>query len=323
MSRPRKHRSNLPPCVYQKHGAFWLVKRNKWTKLGVDFGAAMAAYGAMFAAPTGGMPALIERVLTSITPKLAKSTVEQYHVAARKLKEIMAEFSPEQVRPKHVAGIKVSMADTPAMANRCLSFLRVVFNHAVEQQLVESNPCLGVMRHVEAKRDRYITDDELARVYLRAGERLKVIIALLYYSGQRVNDVLKLNRADCGADGVSFRQAKTKTKLTVKWNPGLTAAVERAKRLGPRDAIAFALVPGRAGKSADYRSVSLQWQTACTAASVPDAHIHDLRAKSLTDAKRDGFNATSLAGHTSPAMTERYLRLRESPLVDGPKEMKV
>lgn len=323
MSRARKHRSNLPPCVYQKHGAFFYVKANRWQRIGSTMSEALQNYAGIIEKPKGGMAVLIDSVLASESPRLAKATVEQYEVAARKLKPILEEFAPHQVKQMHIAGIKDALSATPNMANRCVSFLRLVFAKALERQLVESNPCLGILRHTEKKRDRYLTDDELARIYVVAGERLKVVIALLYYSGQRVNDVLKLNRADCHETGLSFRQQKTKTKLTVKWNKGLLDAVERAKSLGPKDAIAFALVPGRGGKPADYRSVSLQWQTACESAGVADAHIHDIRAKSLTDARRDGFDATKLAGHTSAAMTERYIRLRESPTVEGPREMKV
>lgn len=322
MSRPRKHRSNLPPCVYLKHGAFFYVKGGKWQRIGVNLAEALAAYAAIVEAPKGGMVGLIDSVLAEITPTLARSTVEQYGVAARKLKKILAEFSPEQVKSRHIAGIKDAMRDTPNMANRCISFLRVVFGKALERQLVDSNPCYGVKRHVEQKRDRYIGDDELQQIYLIAGERLKVIIGLLYYTGQRIEDVLSLKRSDLNDVGIDFEPQKTKrktqAKITVKWTSPLREVVERAKALGPKGAAAIALVPGRAGKPADYRTVSLQWSEACKAAGVVDAHIHDIRAKSLTDADSEGLNATALAAHSSPAMTQRYIRRRKAKVVDGP-----
>ena len=39
--------------------------------------------------------------------------------------------------------------------------------------------------------------------------------------------------------------------------------------------------------------------------------FHDIRAKALTDAKRLGLDAQSLAGHATAAMTEHYIRQRE------------
>ncbi|MDV7209852.1 hypothetical protein [Azotobacter beijerinckii] len=55
----------------------------------------------------------------------------QYTAAAERLKDILAEFNPDQVLPRHVAAIKNSMAATPNMGNRVLSFLRAVFTYAV------------------------------------------------------------------------------------------------------------------------------------------------------------------------------------------------
>jgi hypothetical protein len=113
-------------------------------------------------------------------PESMASTAKQYAIVGRLLKNSLAEFAPDQVRPKDVAAIKVSLANKPTFGNRCLSVLRVVFAHVVKWQLVESNPGLGIMRHSEKKRDRYLTDDELAAIYAKSGPRLQVIIDLLY-----------------------------------------------------------------------------------------------------------------------------------------------
>ncbi|MDZ4097665.1 MAG: hypothetical protein U1E13_03070 [Methylophilaceae bacterium] len=47
--------------------------------------------------------------------------------------------------------------------------------------------------------------------------------------------------------------------------------------------------------------------------------FHDIRAKALTDAKRMGLDAQSLAGHSSAAMTEHYIKQREFKIVKGLK----
>ena len=38
--------------------------------------------------------------------------------------------------------------------------------------------------------------------------------------------------------------------------------------------------------------------------------FHDIRAKALTDAKKMGMDAQSLAGHKNAAMTEQYIKQR-------------
>jgi len=52
---------------------------------------------------------------------------------------------------------------------------------------------------------------------------------------------------------------------------------------------------------------------------VENAHLHDLRAKSITDAKKQGLDPQALAGHITEAQTIRYIRDREtSSVVEGP-----
>lgn len=323
MSRRRTTDKHLPPCVYQKHGAFWLVKRGKWERLAATLPEALAEYARRTQAhASGSMPELIDRVLNHVAPKLATNTQSQYRIAGEKLKKFLAEFTPDQVKSKHVAAIKMHMAETPNMANRVLSVLRIIFQHAVEWQMCESNPCIGIKRLDEAKRDRYITDAEYAAIYAAAPPRLQIIMDLLYLTGQRIGDVLRIRYADITPDGIAFTQEKTNARLVVGLSAGLRAAIERARTLHG-NLRALTLLHNRRGKAPDYSTTKIQWNKACEKAGVKDAHIHDLRAKSLTDAKRQGFNAQALAGHTSEAMTDRYIRLREIPHVVGPELKKI
>jgi len=92
-----------------------------------------------------------------------------------------------------------------------------------------------------------------------------------------------------------------------------------------RNLRALTLLHNRRGKTPDYSTTKIQWNKACEKAGVKDAHIHDLRAKSLTDAdaKQQGFNPQTLAGHTNKAMTDRYIRRHETPQADGPKMARI
>lgn len=322
MNRPRKTARHLPPCVYEKHGAYWYVKRGKWERLGSDLPTALAEYGRRLEGEaTGGMPELIDRVYAEHTPKLAENTRKQYRRAADTLKRKLKQFAPDQVKGKHIAGIKQSMADNPPSANHALSFLRVVFTYAVEWQLVESNPCFGVKPYSLKARTRYVTDAEYQAIYSKAGERLQIVMDLCYSTGQRISDVLGLRVQHLGDDGIFFKAKKTENstqvQFVVAWTPELRVAVDRAKAL-QGSVRCLSLLKGRSNKPPTYRTVVGQWWEACKAAGVEDANLHDLRAKSLTDASRQGKDATALAGHADAKMTERYIRLRETPVVSGP-----
>src|SRR5690606_5883553 len=103
---------HLPACMYQKHGAYYLVRKGKWERLGTDLQDALMLYAKRIAAGTqGGMPDLIDRALKHhcTHKKLSPNTVAQYEIAAERLKAIFAEFEPHQVLPKHVAAVKMDL----------------------------------------------------------------------------------------------------------------------------------------------------------------------------------------------------------------------
>lgn len=321
MTRPRKKDRHLPECVYPKHGAYWYVKNGKWQRLPPTgpstLSSALEAYAALVETPRGGMPALIDEALVVICKRVAPSTAGQYEDAAKILKRKLVQFAPAQVRPVHVVQLRQSLVATPNMANRCLSVLRSVFDYALEQQLIDSNPAIGVKRLKEKKRDRLITPQEYVAIYAQAGPRLQVIMDLCIRTGQRITAVLRIRRADLTEEGIRFGRHKTEGKGVTAWTPELRAVVERAKTLDGKIS-ALTLLRNRRGKPPDYRTVRDQWDEAVRAAGVSDAHLHDLRAVAATWAKRQGLNPTALLMHSSPAQTERYLRGREEPVIEGP-----
>ncbi len=312
--RPRKKDRHLPKCVYHRHGAYWLVKNGKWTRLGKTLPRDLDQ---RLRLPRTALGELIDAALAAIAPALSASTRNNYRTAAQKLKDAFAEFEPGQIQPADVWEFRDGNAHTPNMTNRCLSLFLQVMNFAVRRRLIEHNPVIGVAKHPERQRDRLLTVAEYEAIYAHAGGRLQCVMDLLYLTGQRVNDVLKLKRSDITADGIYFQQQKTGKKLMVQWSDELRAAVDRAKAL--HDIPAITLFQGRRRKAPDYRSVKLQWDNACALAGVQDAQLRDLRAMSLTEANDEGKDSTALAGHHSPAMTARYLRRKKIAKVDGPR----
>lgn len=314
----RRSHHHLPKCVYWHHGAYWHKKNGKCTRLSENLSEALAEYARLHEGKHGSMVWLINQAMPHIKRRVKPNTARQYEIAARKLRKILKDFKPEQVKPKHVAQIKRQLAETPNMTNRVLSVLRLVFDFAVEEQLVSENPATGIKRLPERKRKRLLSMEEYRAIYAAAGPRLQVILDLLRYTGQRVQDVLQIRRSALTEEGICFQQMKTDARLIVRWTPNLRAVVERAKGLTGTNVVSLTLLRNRFGKAPDYGSVVRQFREACKAAGVEDAQQRDLRAFSLTHAKREGKNPTALAGHTSAAMTVRYLRDRDAPVVDGP-----
>lgn len=316
---------DLPPRCYLKHGAFFYVTpAGKWVNLGRDRDKALREYSLIAVRPgtldVGRMTGLIDTALPFICHGKAKSTVKSYRQVAARLKAIFAEFAVDQVTPKHVAQVKVSMRDTPNLANRFLTVLRLVFNYALEQQLCDWNPASGIKPYKEAKRTRLLTQDEVTAILAHCDPRMKALVGLLLVTGQRVSDVLKLNRADLTDDGVVFVQQKTKAKLLLRWTPDLRAAVDAALALqGQVSRLTVFYGRRNGGRPPGYATILKQWRRAVALAGVSDANLHDLRAVSITNMHRQGGNAQGLAGHSSAAMTKRYIRDKMGVELEPPR----
>lgn len=318
--RPRKKDRALPPCVYLKHGAYYYVKGGKWVRLGSDLRKALEEHARLVTQPKGGMAKAIEDALPHICKGLADSTVKQYKVAARKLQRIFVEFSPQEVMPKDVAKMRRELAGTPNMTNRVLTVFRLVFDYLVEEQLVDSNPCVGIRRLEEASRERLIEHSEFQRIRNHASPRMQSIMDIAYLSAQRIMDVAKLPLSKILTEGVEFKAQKTGKRLIVNWTPELREAVDRAKALHNPKAVVqpTTLFFTPKMRAPSYYAVRDQWRRACKAAGITDTTLRDIRAMAATNADEQGINPTALLDHTSAQTTKRYLRGRKARQVDGP-----
>lgn len=314
--RPRGRDKHLPACVYHRNGGYYYVKRGVWKPIGKTLAAALAEYAKIISPVTGGCDGLLERTLERCKETVKQNTYKQYSVACKKLKPVLSEFTPDLVESHHVALILDHNRKTPNMANRMLTFLRLAFANGLTWGMCKTNPCYGVKRHIEARRLRYLTHDEYKAIWKSSPPQLQAIMDVAYLTGQRIGDVLAIRLADIAKNGIYFKQQKTGKALLVS-AAGLEEAIERAKRLHS-NIRGLTLFHGRGGKPLSYGGVRDAFERACKLAVIEDATLHDIRAKALTDANREGKNPQKLGGHTQQSTTNRYLRDRTAEAVEGP-----
>lgn len=318
MGRPRKHGTTLPKYLYLRRGAYSLeLPGTPAVGLGKDLGRALAEYGIRCDPSEGTMPELLEKAFPTITAKVRVRTKKNYRTQINRLKRVFADFRPEQIRGRHIAKLKLDMAETPNVFNQALSVLRMVFSYAVENQLLDDNPAAAIKRYPEHERERLIDITEFRAIAEHADPTLQCLMALLYLTGQRVNDVISIGYGQLTEEGIAFRQQKTEAKLVVAWTDELRDVVERAKALHG-DVKSMALLLNAEKRPLRENVARSRWIRACNAAGVKDAQMRDLRAMSGTAAKAAGLDPTALLGHTTSRTTERYLRAKTVPLVSGP-----
>lgn len=318
--RPRQKDRHLPACVYLKHSSYWYVKKGKWQKLGDDLHSALTEYARIVAVPSEGVPALIDKAMPYITSKVADSTKKQYVYCAGLLKEIFAEFTPDRVTHGSIIQMQDMYAHSPVTANRMLTILKLVYQWAMDREIVQHNPCLSIKRMATKKRDRLITQAEYKLIYDAVPHWLQIIMDLCYLTGQRIGDVLKIEYGHLQDDGIFVEQQKTGKKLIVGWTPELHAVVNRAKDVDYKIKSLRYLLSGRAGTMRRHSNVWRYFKDAARKVGLGDTTLHDLRAMSGTNADNEGLDPTALLGHTDRRTTQTYLRDKSAKVVSGPRK---
>lgn len=322
----------LPSKMHLSHGAYYFVKRSdgkvKWTFLSRDYPDALRKYAGLLAAVPGemttenrikqlratGMSGLLDRWYARIT--VAEKTRRTYGVVLERLRIAFAEFEPAQVKPMHFYQYITAKQITDGMASHYRSVMIGAMNLAVEEGLIDQNLMRAIKQYSVKSRDRYLTDAEFVAIYKVAQATLKVIMDLCYLTGQRIGDVMSIKFADLTEDGIAFQQEKTKTRLCVAWSKDLRDVVASAKALSV-GVSGMTLLHTRKGAQYSYSTIRTWWDQAVKKSGIENAHIHDIRAKSATDAKKAGVNSMALLGHKSEAVHNRYLRSKETPIVTG------
>jgi integrase len=193
---------------------------------------------------------------------------------------------------------------------------------ATDWELREDNPCIGIKRFPEHKRERFFTDDELARLggaLLAAGtEGLEVpgfisevpgfilLIRLLATTGMRLGEALGLSWSDVDLPGraIRLRDAKAGAR-TVHLGAAAVAILDAVE-----DKSGYVIHGLDQSKPLPVSTAEKAWTRLCERAGILDGRLHDLRHTAGTFAALAGANAFAvrdLLGHRTLAMTGRYV----------------
>jgi integrase len=316
--------SGLPPRVYIKHNAFYLVTlANKWVRLCALKDGLPEMHRALARiydteVKRELMPGVISRWYDSKLPEWAEKTATDQKRIADQMAEAFAEFEPAQVTTPVCAKYLSTFAAKKRTYNMHRTTLRQVLAFAALEGLREGhNPIDNVPTKKLDGRHRVVTDEEVealkeaAALQPRNGHALIQMMDLALLTGQRIGDVIGLRWQDVTDKGLLFDQGKGqgRTKLLVKWSPALRAAIAACGKRS--DKIGHVLKSER-GTGYTYGGLRSSWVRLCERAKIEDLHIHDFRGRAGVDAlldeegEEDIKAAQKLLGHKSEAMTRHY-----------------
>lgn len=308
MGRPKTHAKHLPQHMRMKGKSYYHVANNKWTPLGQDEALAKIKWAQLEGVNnTDSFDAAIDKYLASKKfNDLAHNTKRSYLAQVADIRKVFG-----KVRCKNISAsdIYLYMDKHPSSggANNGLNVIIGALDSAIRAGWVHDNQGKLIKRHTIKGRGRYLEDDEYKLIYEQATPVLRSIMTVAYLTASRMVDVTKMLLSDIKENGVLVIQQKTGAKQLYMWTPELLEAVKYAKKLD-RPIRGLTLFCTSRGKPYEHSNLRKLWREACTKAGIENAQFRDLRSKSATDAKEDGQDHQKLLGHTTKAMSDKYVK---------------
>lgn len=207
---------------------------------GVDPHAEKVAQRRKRAQPTQSFGALCELFLEAARTKdnlpLRPTTLYNWrNIANVEILPALGEMAPEAITRRDVRGVVERIAaQRPYWGNRVFELIRRVFSWAVEKDLVNASPCVGLKKPGgERPRDRVLSTDEIRRVWAALeGELLfGEAVRLLFYTAARPREVLNARWAEIDLGDRLWRipasRMKNKEPHVVPLSPGVMAVLDR------------------------------------------------------------------------------------------------
>jgi integrase len=220
---------------------------------------------------------------------------------------------------------KLRKGRSPATVNRYLSALRSCWNWGRASGLVPQDhvwPTRLLLKE-DNERQRYLTDDELARLIEAARAHSQTMHAAVVVSvacGLRQGELLNLKWSDIDLDKQRIRIMRTKTdQPRTVYLPA--AAVEALRTIKRSNVVSTkAVFLSELGVPLNRGTIRIRWLEVRDAAKLRDFRWHDLRHSCASFLAQQGatlLEIASVLGHRSTVVTRRYAHLVQGAPVTG------
>lgn len=263
--------------------------------------------------------------------KKARSIKADLSVLGTQLRPKFGKVAVPEMTRSRISEWHASLADRPYLANRGLALLSKVFNLAIVWGLwtEPTNPCRGIKRFKEEKRERFLSDEEFRRLFTvlddaeagrlrtKHGSRIwpyaVTAIRLLIHTGARSSEILTLrwDWVDMDLGRAILPDSKTGRRVLILSEAALEV-LRATRRVQGNPHVIVGAKPG-----AHLVNLKDPWAVIQTAADIEDVRIHDLRHSYASMAAAGGMSLPqigALLGHNSTQTTARYAHLADDVL---------
>jgi integrase len=235
----------------------------------------------------------------------------------------LAAIKPKDVRDWYAE----TLTEHPTMRSHAYSLLRTIMGSAINDELIEANPCriVGAGRAKRVHKIRPALVHELATVTEAMPDRLRLMVTLASWCALRFGETVELRRGDVDLSDevIRVRRAAVRTGsgyavTTPKSDAGVRDVAipphiiphietHLTKYVGAkRDSLLF---PADNGGHLQPSTLYRHWYRARDAAGRPDLRWHDLRHSGAVLAAATGASLAELMarlGHSTPTAAMRY-----------------
>jgi integrase len=226
------------------------------------------------------------------------------------------------IRRDHVAALhaKLERDHGPYTANRVLALLSSMFTFAErERHSTGVNPCRGVKRAPETKRERFIQPDEmpkfLAAVDAEPSQQIRDYVLVSLFTGARRKNVLAMRWADLDFNRKTWAipgvDSKSGRSMVLPLVPQVVAILKARPRTGEY------VFPSRVSGVGHMKDPMGGWRSILRRAGLSDLRPHDLRRTFGSWMAAGGTSLPIIGkslGHSDPSATAIYARLHLDPV---------
>lgn len=254
--------------------------------------------------PTGVLNSILQRFQASTAfTDLAPRTRIDYGKKLRLIERDFGDFPLAALTDKKSRAVFKEWRDRMAASSRRQAdyawvVLARVLSWALEDELVDANPCArGGRLYHGTRAEKIWSDEEEAAFNAVASAELRLALLLAIYTGQRQGDLLTLKRFAYDGTHIRLRQSKGGVRVKVKVHSTPKAELDALQR----DAEDFILLNShREPWTADgFRS---SWAKACRKAGIVGVTFHDLRGTAVTRLALVGCTEAEIADITGHAL---------------------
>lgn len=174
---------------------------------------------------------LSEAYQNSLSFKALKPASQRsYVIALRKIVDAFGRFPFEKLTRQHIRQV-VEHIPGAASRNLFIAVIGVIYKWARDGEMTNLEPTRGLARYKTGEHEPW-PQDILDAALVAEDDIVRLSVSLLYYTGQRIGDALKMRWSDVREGKMAVKQEKTDKPLLVALHRNLAAELAQTQKRG-------------------------------------------------------------------------------------------